>query len=69
MVKSKFLAHLPVDHLVDPVVFSLIFLLGWFAAFAYYVIDGVTWYATENEKEVNPPTLQCLNQQAPRTDR
>ena len=29
----------------------------------------MTWYATEREKEVNSPTLWCLNQQAPRTDR
>ena len=27
MVKFKFLAHLPVDHLADPIVSSLIFLL------------------------------------------
>ena len=40
MVKFKFLAHLPVDHLADLVVSSLIFLLRWFAAFAYYVIGG-----------------------------
>ena len=29
----------------------------------------VTWYATEREREVNSPTLRCLNQQVPRTDR
>ena len=40
MVKFKFLVHLPVDHLADPVVSSLIFLLCYFVAFAYDVIDG-----------------------------
>ena len=40
MVKFKFLAHLPVAHLADPIVFSLILHLCQFAAFAYYVIDG-----------------------------
>ena len=29
----------------------------------------VTWYATQREREVNSPTLRCLNQQVPRTDR
>ena len=28
----------------------------------------MTWYATETEREVNSPTLRCLNQQVPRTD-
>ena len=36
VVKSKFLAHLPVDPLADPVVFNLILLLYKFSAFAYY---------------------------------
>ena len=40
MVKFKFLAHFPVDHLAHPVVSSLVLLLSQFAAFAYYVIDG-----------------------------
>ena len=40
MVKFKFLAHLPVDHLAHPVVSSLILLLRKFAAFANYVIEG-----------------------------
>ena len=35
----KFLAHFPVDHLVNPVVSRLIFILCKFVAFAYYVID------------------------------
>ena len=30
-------------------------------------IHTVTWYATEREKKVNSPTLQCLNQQAKAT--
>ena len=34
MVKFQFLAHLPVDHLADPIMSSLIFLLRLF------VIDG-----------------------------
>ena len=40
MVKFKFLAHLPGDHLAHPVVSHLILLLCLFAAFAYYMIDG-----------------------------
>ena len=40
MVKLKLLAHFPVDHLADLVVTRLILLLCYFAAFAYYVIDG-----------------------------
>ena len=40
MVKFEFLAHLPVDHLANPVVSSLILLLCQFATFAHYVIDG-----------------------------
>ena len=40
MVKFKFLAHFPVDHLAHPVMSSLVLLLCQFAAFAYYVIDG-----------------------------
>ena len=40
MVKFKFLAHLPVDHLAHPVASILIFLLFQFAAFAFYAIDG-----------------------------
>ena len=39
-VKFKFLAYLPLDHLADPVLSSLIFILHLFAAFVYYVIDG-----------------------------
>ena len=39
MIKCKFLPHL-VDHLADPVMSCLILLLCYFAAFAYYVIDG-----------------------------
>ena len=49
IVKFKFLAHFPVDHLAHPVVFCLILLLCKFAAFTYYVIDGfisVTVYPT-----------------------
>ena len=38
-VKSKFLVHIPVDHLAHPVVLRLVLLLCQFAAFAYYVID------------------------------
>ena len=41
MVKFKFLAHFPVDHLAHPVVSSLVLLRCQFAAFAYYVIDGL----------------------------
>ena len=40
MVKFKFLAHFPVDHLTNPVMSSLVLLLCQFAASAYYVIDG-----------------------------
>ena len=40
MVKFKFLAHLPVDHLAHLVVPCLILLLYLYAASAYYVIDG-----------------------------
>ena len=40
MGKYKFLAHLPVDHLADLDVSSLVFLLCQFTAFAYYVIDS-----------------------------
>ena len=40
MVKCKFLAHLPLDHLAYPVVTSRVLLLCLFAAFANYVIDG-----------------------------
>ena len=40
MVKFKFLAHFPVDHIADPVSSRLVLLLCQFAAFAYYVIDG-----------------------------
>ena len=40
MVKFKFLAHFPVDHLAHPLVSSLVLLLCQFAASAYYVIDG-----------------------------
>ena len=39
MVKFKFLAHLPVDHLARSVVSSLILLLCKLAAFAYNAID------------------------------
>ena len=39
LVKFKFLAHFPVDHLAHPVESSLLLLLCEFAAFAYYVID------------------------------
>ena len=39
MVKFKYLAHFPVDHLAHTVVSSLILLLCQFAAFAYYMID------------------------------
>ena len=49
IVKFKFIAHLPVDHLTSLVVSSLVFLLHKFAAFAYYVIDdfiSVTAYPT-----------------------
>ena len=41
MVKFLFLAHLPVDHLADPVVSSLILLLCLFAAFAYYLCNHI----------------------------
>ena len=27
----------------------------------------VTWYATERERDINSPTLRCLNQQAKAT--
>ena len=30
-------------------------------------IDFVTWYATERKREINSPTLRCLNQQAKAT--
>ena len=40
MVKFKFLAHFPADHLAHPVMSSLVLLLCQFAAFAYYGIDG-----------------------------
>ena len=46
MVKFKLLAYLPVDQLAHPVVSSLIFLLRSFAAFAYYVIDGLVSITT-----------------------
>ena len=36
----NFLQYLPVDHLAHPVLSTLIFFLGKFAAFAYYMIDG-----------------------------
>ena len=39
MVKFEFLAHFPVDHLADPVVFRLLLFPCKFAAFTYYVID------------------------------
>ena len=39
MVKLKFLAHFPVDHLADPVMCRFILLLYYFAVFAYYEID------------------------------
>ena len=39
MIRLKFLAHLPVDNLADPVVSRLILLVCKFDAFAYYVID------------------------------
>ena len=48
MVKFKFLAHLPVDHLAHPVVSSLILLLCQFAAFAYYVVDGFISVAADS---------------------
>ena len=41
MVKFKFLAHFPVDHIAHPIVSSLVLLLCQFAAFAYYVTDGL----------------------------
>ena len=49
MVKFKFLAHFPVDHLARQVVSSLVLLLCKFAASTYYVIGGfisVTAYPT-----------------------
>ena len=36
MIKFQFLAQFTVDHLVHPVVSSLIFFLCWFAVFAYW---------------------------------
>ena len=36
MVKFKLFAHLPVDHLANPVVSRLVLLLCQFTAFAYY---------------------------------
>ena len=48
MVKFKFLAHLPVDHLAHPVVSSLVLLLCQFAAFAYYVNDGFISFTAES---------------------
>ena len=47
MVKFKFLAHFPVDHLAHPVVFSLLLFLCHFAAFAYYMIDRFVSVTTE----------------------
>ena len=40
MVKFKFLALLPADHLADRTVSSLVLFLRKLAAFAYYVMDG-----------------------------
>ena len=37
MVKFKFLAHFPVDHLADSVMSGLVLLLCQFATIAYYV--------------------------------
>ena len=45
MVKLKFLAHLQVDHLDNPVVSSLIFLLCQVATFAYYVISPLSCFS------------------------
>ena len=39
LVKFKFLAHFPVDHLAHLVVSGLVLLLSQFAAFPY-VVDG-----------------------------
>ena len=41
MVKLKFLAHFPVDHFAQAVASSPVLLLCQFAAFAYYVTDGL----------------------------
>ena len=41
MVKFKFLAYFPVDPLAHPGMSSFVLLLCQFAAFAYYVIDGL----------------------------
>ena len=48
MVKFKFLAHFPVDHLAHPVVSSLVLSLCQFAAFAYYMIDSFISVTTES---------------------
>ena len=40
MVKFQFLAHFPVDHLGHPVVSRLKLFQCYFAAFAYYAING-----------------------------
>ena len=48
MVKFKFLANFPVDHLAHPVVSSLVLLLFQFAAFAYYVVDGFISVTTDS---------------------
>ena len=47
MVKLKFFAHFPGDHLAHPVVSRLVLLLWQFVAFAYYVIDGFISVATD----------------------
>ena len=38
-IKFKFLVQFPEDHLPHPVLYSLIFYLRKFTAFAYYMID------------------------------
>ena len=48
MVKFKFLAHFPVDHIAYPIVSSLLLRLCQFAAFAYDVIDGFISVTTES---------------------
>ena len=47
MVKYKFLARFPVDHLAHPVMSSLVLLPCQFGAFAYYVIVGFISVTTE----------------------
>ena len=60
MVRFKFLAQFPVDHLAHPIVSSLILFLCQFAAFVYYVIDNFVSISTWPTSAVLLRLIYCF---------